>query len=114
MNAIQRGLWYAKGSGVGATSYYRPWNTRYKSIKGGAKFYAEDYVNNRQDSYYTKKFNVKNGLAKVGLHQYMTNVAGAASEGSLVKRAYSSSSSYPVVFEIPVFNSMPSSVCTLP
>lgn len=114
MNAIQRGLWYAKGSGVGATSYYRPWNTRYKSIKGGAKFYAEDYVNNRQDSYYTKKFNVKNGLAKVGLHQYMTNVAGAASEGSLVKRAYSSNSSYPVVFEIPVFNNMPSSVCTLP
>lgn len=114
MNAIQRGLWYAKGSGVGATSYYRPWNTRYKSIKGGAKFYAEDYVNNRQDSYYTKKFNVKNGLAKVGLHQYMTNVAGAASEGGIVKRAYSSSSSYPVVFEIPVFNNMPSSACTLP
>jgi len=114
MNAIQRGLWYAKGSGTGATSYSRPWNTPYKSIKGGAQFYSEEYVSAKQDSYYTKKFNVKNGLSKVATHQYMTNVAAAASEGSLVKRAYSSNSNYPVVFEIPVFKSMPSSACPLP
>ena len=37
MSAVQRGLWFAKGSGVGATSYSRPWNTRTKSITGGAK-----------------------------------------------------------------------------
>ncbi|MFR8072026.1 MAG: hypothetical protein ACLU7V_05070 [Anaerovoracaceae bacterium] len=114
MNAIQRGLWYAKGSGVGATSYSRPWNTPYKSILGGAMFYSEEYVSNNQDSYYTKKFNVKNGVSKVGTHQYMTNVAGAASEGSIVKRAYSSNDNYPVVFEIPVYSSMPSTACQLP
>ena len=114
MNAIQRGLWYAKGSGVGATSYSRPWNTPYKSIEGGAKFYSGEYVSNKQDSYYTKKFNVKNGVNKVGTHQYMTNVAGAAGEGSIVKRAYSSNDNYPVVFEIPVYNSMPVSACQLP
>ena len=105
MSAVQRGLWYARNQG---------WNTQYKSIKGGARFYADSYVKAKQDSYYTKKFNVKNGSANVGTHQYMTNVAAAASEGSLVKRAYSSNSNYPVIFEVPVYNSMPSSACQLP
>ena len=114
MNAVQRGLWYAKGSGKGATSYSRPWNTPYKSIKGGAQFYYEEYVSNNQDSYYSKKFNVYNGLSSVGSHQYMTFVAAAASEGNIVKRAYESNSNYPVVFEIPVYNSMPATNCVLP
>jgi len=114
MNAVQRGLWYAKGSGKGATSYSRPWNTPYKSIKGGAQFYYEEYVSNNQDSYYSKKFNVYNGISSVGTHQYMTFVAAAASEGNIVKRAYESNSNYPVVFEIPVYNSMPATNCVLP
>ena len=114
MNAVQRGLWYAKGSGKGATSYSRPWNTPYKSIKGGAQFYYEEYVSNNQDSYYSKKFNVYNGISSVGSHQYMTFVAAAASEGNIVKRAYESNSNYPVVFEIPVYNSMPATNCVLP
>lgn len=105
MSAVQRGLWYAKQQG---------WNSPYKSIIGGAKFYGSQYVNNNQDSYYTKKFNIKNGLSKVGTHQYMTFVAAAASEGSIVKRAYKSNSSYPIVFEIPVYNNMPSVACQLP
>lgn len=105
MNAIQRGLWYAKRQG---------WNTPYKSIIGGAETYAKYYVKNNQDSYYTKKFNVKNGLGKVATHQYMTYVAAAASEGSIVKRAYSGNDNYPVVFEIPVYNNMPSTACRLP
>lgn len=113
MNSIQRGLWYAK-CGDGGTSYSRPWNTPYKSILGGAQFYSERYVAQNQDSYYTKKFNVYNGLGNVGEHQYMTNVAGASSEGSIVKKAYASNSNYPIVFEIPVFSGMPASNCPLP
>ena len=108
MSAVQRGLWYASCSG----SYSRPWNSPYKSIKGGAQFYAQSYVNCGQDSYYTKKFNVKNGLNNVGRHQYMTNVSGAASEGGIVKRGYSSTSK--IKFEIPVYNNMPASACPLP
>ena len=108
MTAVQRGLWYASCSG----SYSRPWNSPYKSIKGGAQFYAQSYVNCGQDSYYTKKFNVKNGISNVGRHQYMTNVSGAASEGGIVKRGYSSSAK--ITFEIPVYNSMPASACPLP
>ncbi|NLD20277.1 MAG: SH3 domain-containing protein [Clostridiales bacterium] len=110
MNAIQRGLWYASNSG----SYSRPWNTPYKSVLGGAQFYAEEYVNDNQDAYYYKKFNVKNGLGNVATHQYMTNVAGASSEGSIVKRAYNSNSNYPVIFDIPVYNNMPAAACPLP
>ena len=105
MNAIQRGLWYASRQG---------WNTPYKSIVGGAEFYADEYVSNNQDTYYTKKFNVKNGLSHVATHQYMTNVAAAAGEGSIVKSAFNSNSNYPVTFNIPVYADMPATACQLP
>lgn len=105
MNAIQRGLWYASRQG---------WNTPYKSIVGGAEFYADEYVSNNQDTYYTKKFNVKNGLSHVATHQYMTNVAAAAGEGSIVKSAFNSNSNYPVTFNIPVYDDMPATACQLP
>lgn len=114
MNAVQRGLWYAKGSGTGAKSYSRPWNTPYKSILGGAQFYEEEYLSNNQTSYYSKKFNVYNGLSNVAGHQYMTSVSAAANEGGIVKRAYAGNDNYPIVFEIPVFNNMPSTACQLP
>ena len=110
MNAIQRGLWYAKQSG----SYGRPWNSIYASIKGGALFYGTNYVQNNQDTYYYKKFNVKNGVSSIGSHQYMTNVSAAASEGAFLKKAFQSNTSYAAVVEIPVYNSMPSAVCKLP
>lgn len=114
MNAVQRGLWYAKGGDTGATSYSRPWNTPYKSILGGAQFYGDEYLTNNQYTYYTKRFNVNNGLSSIATHQYMTNVAGAASEGSIVKRAYENNDNYPIIFEIPVFKNMPANACQLP
>lgn len=43
----------------------------------------------------------------------MTNVAGGASEGKLMKQALSKND-YAIVFEIPVYTSMPSSACKLP
>lgn len=103
-SVIVNGLKYAKQVG---------WNSVYKSIKGGAKFYGENYILQNQDTFYTKKFNVKNGLNNIGMHQYMTNVAGGASEGRLMKQALSKDD-YAIVFEIPVYSSMPSSACKLP
>ncbi|MBP3384118.1 MAG: SH3 domain-containing protein [Firmicutes bacterium] len=105
MSAVQRGLWYAKEQG---------WNTVYKSILGGAQFYANGYVNKNQYTYYTKKFNVKNGVDKIGTHQYMTNVEGAYGEGKLLKNAFPSNYNKALVFEIPVYSSMPASACPLP
>ena len=114
MNAVQRGLWYAKGSGIGDTSYGRPWNKRYLSIKGGALFYKTVYLNNRQYTYYTKKFNVLNGSSQVGEHQYMSNIMGADSEAKLLKCAYRKSSSYAMTFYIPVYTAMPAKACAKP
>lgn len=110
MSAVQRGLWYAKQSG----SYGRPWNSVYKSVKGGALFYATNYVKAKQDNYYFKKFNMKNGVSRIGVHQYMTNVTAAADEGSLLRKAFSGNDSYAAVIEIPVYNSMPANPAQLP
>lgn len=114
MNATQRGLWWAKGQGTGETSYGRPWTSIEKSLSGGASFYAGGYVTKNQYTYYTKKFNVMNGLRAVATHQYMTNVSGATSEGNIVKYAYEKNDNYPVVFHIPVYSGMPSAACPQP
>ena len=114
MNAIQRGLWWAKGAGTGATTYGRPWNTIEKSLSGGASYYSSQYLTNKQYTYYTKKFNVMNGLNAVATHQYMTNTCAAESEGKILKYAYEASDDYPIVFYIPVYSGMPSSACAQP
>lgn len=102
LTAIQKGLLYAKGSG----SYGRPWNTRYKSIAGGAEYYAEGYVKKGQDTMYLKKFNVQGSNPYT--HQYMTNVQGAASEGKHMAKAYDENARQgSLTFKIPVYKNMP-------
>lgn len=114
MSAVERGLWYAKGGDDGkSTSYSRPWNSPYKAILGGAQYYKNGYLDQNQYTYYTKRFNIMNGLSKVGTGQYMTYVAAAANEGTLVKKAYEGNDTLPIVFEIPVFKNMPSTACPL-
>lgn len=113
MTAVERGLWYAKGSGEGATSYGRPWNTRTRSITGGALYYGTNYVNVGQDTLYLKKFNVQG--SNIYNHQYMTNVQGAISEGQHVSEAYDANArKAALVFKIPVYKNMPSTACTKP
>lgn len=114
MNSIQRGFWWAKGAGMGARTFGRPWNSRVKAIKGGAMFYARFYINGRQDTYYTKKFNVMNGVNNLSYHEYMTNVSGAEAEGRLLRYAYRKNDNLPIKFYIPVFNNMPSKACPWP
>lgn len=109
LTAIQKGLTYAKGSG----SYGRPWNTRYKSIAGGAEYYAEGYVKKGQDTMYLKKFNVQ-GSNLYG-HQYMTNVQGASSEGKHMAKGYDANARQgSLVFKIPVYLNMPATACVKP
>lgn len=114
MTAVERGLWFAKGSGVGSTTYGRPWNTRTKSINGGAMYYAGNYVKMNQYTFYLKKFNVMNGADKVATHQYMTHVLAAASEGASLGTAYAPVSDYPLVFHIPVYSNMPAAPSPAP
>lgn len=109
MNAVSRGLWYASQSG----SYERPWNSRDRSIIGGAEYYGTNYVKVGQDTFYLKKFNVQG--SNLYKHQYMTNIQGAASEGARLAEAYGSSLKQSALeFKIPVYNNMPASACIRP
>lgn len=111
-SAVARGLWYASGSGTGATSYHRPWNNRTDSILGGAKHYGEGFVSVGQDTMYLKKFDL---VGTLYTHQYMTNVGGGASEGKLLAKAYDDNArKSALVFKIPVFNNMPAQPCAMP
>ena len=114
MTAVTRGLWWAKGAGVGATTYGRPWTSRTKSLKGGALFYKEGYIDKKQNTYYLKKFNAMNGDSGLPKHQYSTAVFAARDEGRILKRAYARSDNYPMIFYIPVYKDMPSKNCPYP
>lgn len=108
----KQGLIYASGQTSGANNYERPWNTRYKSLLGGAEYVAQKYVKVGQNTLYFQKFNVvntKNGLYK---HQYMTNVQAAAGEAQKMSKACQTGDQ--LVFYIPVYTGMPETVCARP
>ncbi|RHP46460.1 SH3 domain-containing protein [Clostridium sp. AF32-12BH] len=109
MGAVQRGLWYASQSGT----YGRPWTTPESSIAGGAQFYGTNYVKAGQDTLYLKKYNVQG--SNIYKHQYMTNVDGAASEGSIFAEGFTAKQkSTALNFKIPVYNNMPDTPCPQP
>ena len=110
MDAVTRGLWYASQEG----SYERPWNSRYKSIIGGASFYGKTYVQNNKNTLYFKKWNVMNGIGNVGSGQYMTNVQGAESEAAALRKGYVSVLDKPMTFYIPIYKGMPAKACIKP
>lgn len=104
--AITRGLkWASEGS-----TYQRPWNTPEKSIRGGAAYIAEKYIDRGQFTGYLQKFNVNKATGSLYLHQYMSNLTGACSQGYTNYTAYAKTGSLyqSYVFSIPVYNNMPS------
>lgn len=116
MGPVERGIWYAKQ--IDAATL-RPWNTRTKSLAGGALIYGKNYVSVGQDTIYLKKFDVVDdgGLYN---HQYMTNIQAAASEGKLLSDAFwsesakESTATSSLAFKIPVYKDMPNDVCVKP
>lgn len=98
---IVKGLTYAKQKG---------WNTRYKSLEGGAGTIGNNYILKGQDTIYLEKFNVnKNSSYGVHNHQYMQNIQAPRSESSTTKKMYTNAGSLnnAFVFKIPVFDNMP-------
>lgn len=98
---ITRGLTYAKSKG---------WNTRYKSLEGGAATIGNNYILKYQDTLYLEKFNVdKNSPYGLYEHQYMQNIQAPTSEASSTKKMYTSAGTLnsAFVFKIPVYNNMP-------
>ncbi|MBR6573158.1 MAG: SH3 domain-containing protein [Clostridia bacterium] len=101
-DAVVRGLWCASGKSGGST-YDRPWNTHTKSIIGGAKYYASNYIKAGQDTLYYKKFDVI--TSTLYDNQYMSNIAAAVAEASKLKAAVSKADK--LVFSIPIYKNMP-------
>ncbi len=108
--AAINGLIYAQGSDE---AYYRPWNSRYKSIMGSAKYVSEKYVKKGQNTLYFQKFNVVNSGNGIYSHQYMSNVLAASAESARMKKAYSDLNTS-LVFKIPYYNNMPETACAKP
>lgn len=93
---IQNGLSYAKNAG---------WDTRYKSLLGGAQVIAKNYISVGQDTLYFQKFNVVYAK-KLYWHQYMGNLTAAYTEGRKVGQGYTDKNQA-FVFRIPVYAQMP-------
>ena len=114
MGAIKKGLQYAKdANGAGEetrTKYLIPWNTKEKSITGGAIFIGSSYINIGQDTVYLQKFDVNDdrGLP-LFWHQYMTNILAPYSESNAIYQGYSKNGMLDasMYFIIPVYNNMP-------
>ncbi len=96
--AVVNGLTYARQQG---------WNTRYKSIAGGAESYGKSYILKGQDTLYLQKFDLIKSRGY--LFQYQQNIMAPSTDGKSVKSMYSSSGALnsAFVFKIPVFNNMP-------
>ena len=86
---IENGLMFAKRSG---------WDSPEKSIVEGAKMYVDGYVNDRQDTYYYKNFNV---ICKTWGHQYATNIHDSLNNAEYLADAFDGSAE--IVFRLPVY-----------
>jgi beta-N-acetylglucosaminidase len=99
-DVILAGLSYAKGAG---------WDTRYKSLLGGAQVISSGYILRGQDTLYLQKFDVDSSSLGLYRHQYMQNITAPMTESTGVRTAYEQSNSIdnPYVFKIPVYYYMP-------
>ena len=102
---IQNGLKKAKNQG---------WNTRFKSLSGGAYVIGKNYILRGQDTLYLQKFNVSGGGYPNFEHQYMQNIEAPATEAPKIRKAYNNAGALEnsFVFKIPVYSNMPASACT--
>ena len=66
-SAVVNGLKYAAKTDAATL---RPWNTRMKSVIGGAIYIGSRYINRGQNTIYYEKFDMVTPYT----HQYMTNV----------------------------------------
>ena len=104
---IESGLKYARSRG---------WDTRQRSIQGGAGFISQNYILKGQDTLYLQKFDVDDSYNGMFYHQYMQNLTAPMTEGATTRAAYErvGALSNGFVFKIPVYRNMPASPCPEP
>lgn len=101
-SSVTQGITYARNKG---------WTTPQKAVNGGAKFISGGYINNGQNTIYFQRFDVTDGISKVGTHVYMTNIRAPFFEATSTKTAYKSYgiTKEALTFIIPVYKDMPAS-----
>lgn len=106
-NVITNGLRYAKNKG---------WDTPAKSIEGGINTIASNYIKYGQDTMYFQKFNVSSTRYSHYTHQYMQNVLGAQSEGTILRRNLQNNGlmNAKYTFIIPLYENTPAVACRAP
>lgn len=92
------------------------WNTRFRSLQGGARTLSGNYISKGQDTLYLQKFHVVSNGYIMFSHQYMQNIRGAVNEARTVYTTYSSIGilDQPLIFKIPYYNNMPVTRCPSP
>ncbi len=108
-NPLVNGLQFASQHN---SDYFLPWDTKWKSIAGGAIYLGKRYINVGQDTLYLQKFNVQG--ANPYSHQYMTNVQAPSAEAGRLSEAYKTNLERAIVFKIPVYLNMPDENAKLP
>lgn len=88
------------------------WNTRSKSIIGGAKFCGNSYVSAGQNTYFYMNYNIKDPDRI--WHQYATAVHNASASGEKLAETYAELKDAELDFLIPVYKDMPSAVSAIP
>ena len=98
------------------TAKNRGWDTRMKSLSGGAEFISQNYILKGQDTLYLQKFDVDASYNGLYSHQYQQNITAPMSEGLQTRTAYNRVGALenPFVFKIPVYNNMPATACPSP
>ncbi len=102
-------------------AYDAGWTTRSAAIIGGAKKYADGYVNRNpsnpyynQDTYFYKNYNILDP-SKIN-HQYAQNVADQVSTASFLRKMYVDNTTTYLTFRIPVYldNTLPETPAVAP
>ncbi len=104
---ITNGLQYAKTNG---------WDTRYKSLYGGASGTISSYIDRGQNTLYLQKFDVVDLAAGSWPRQYAQYIWAASTEASNTSSAYDEIGikNSSIVFRIPIYENMPENACPKP
>ncbi|MCS5431889.1 glucosaminidase domain-containing protein, partial [Staphylococcus aureus] len=79
-----------------ATAKNNGWDTVKKAIVGGAKYIANSYINQGQNTLYKMRWNPDNP----GVHQYATDVAWASHNATRIKGFYDSMNKLGKYFDV--------------
>ena len=96
-------------------AYDNGWFSQEESIKGGAKFLREAYIDKGQNTLYFQKYNVVD-MENLYKHQYMQNIRAANDEGNKIYKAYKATGILSSHFEfvIPIYENMPTNPSSRP